>query len=107
MNDKRKLREAVRYALGLSAGVLTVAATAPTALAQQAPADQAPKEELIVTGSRIKRADLSSASPITVLKREDILSTGYTDVGQILQTHAGHVRVTDRAPRRIMVVTVA
>ncbi len=86
MNDKRKLREAVRYALGLSAGVLTVAATAPTALAQQAPADQAPKEELIVTGSRIKRADLSSASPITVLKREDILSTGYTDVGQILQT---------------------
>jgi len=86
MNDNRKLREAVRYALGLSAGVLTVATTAPTALAQQAPADQAPKEELTITGSRIKREDLDSASPITVLKREDILATGFTDVGEILQT---------------------
>jgi len=42
-------------------------------------------EEVVVTGSRIKRADLDSASPVTVLNREEISATGLTDVGNLLQ----------------------
>ncbi len=42
-------------------------------------------EEVIVTGSRIKRADLDSASPVTVFTDQDIEFSGVTDVGQLLQ----------------------
>jgi outer membrane receptor protein involved in Fe transport len=59
------------------------------ALAQDQQSDEAGDElleEVIVTGSRIKRADIDSASPITVLDRADIQATGLTDVGDLLQT---------------------
>ena len=80
MTRNSKLRSAVRVALGISAGTLAIGA-APGALAQEVDA----LEEIIVTGSRIKRADLDSASPVTVLDREDILAQGITDVGNIIQ----------------------
>lgn len=43
-------------------------------------------EEVVVTGSRIRRPDIDSASPVTVLDRSDIVLTGLTDVGDILQS---------------------
>ena len=46
-------------------------------------------EEVIVTGSRIKRADLDSASPVTVMTREDFEWKGVTDVGYLLQRMPG------------------
>jgi outer membrane receptor protein involved in Fe transport len=58
------------------------------AVAQDADAQEADDgtiEEVIVTGSRIRRADIDSASPITVLQRTDIEATGLTDVGNLLQ----------------------
>lgn len=42
-------------------------------------------EEMTVTGSYIKRADLDSASPVTVINQEDIKLTGITDIGDLLQ----------------------
>lgn len=42
-------------------------------------------EEVMVTGSYIKRADLDSASPVTVISQDDIKLTGITDVGDLLQ----------------------
>lgn len=42
-------------------------------------------EEIIVTGSRTKRADLDSASPVTVLDREAIMAQGVTGVGNLIQ----------------------
>ncbi|MBN8430630.1 TonB-dependent receptor [Microbulbifer salipaludis] len=42
-------------------------------------------EEVVVTGSRIKRADLESSSPVTVLTSEEMQATGITDVGDLLQ----------------------
>lgn len=42
-------------------------------------------EEVIVTGSRIKRANLESANPVTVIDQADINITGITDVGDLLQ----------------------
>ena len=81
MSSNTKLQQAVRGALGLSVGTLALGVS-PGALAQDA-VDEL--EEIVVTGSRIKRADLGSASPITVLDRQDLLSFGLTDVGNLLQ----------------------
>jgi outer membrane receptor protein involved in Fe transport len=79
------LRSAIRVALSTSAGagVLGVAGFVPSAQAQvDIPAGV---DEITVTGSAIPRADLSSASPITVLGREEMLATGIRDVGDLLQ----------------------
>ncbi len=81
MYSDNKLQTAVRLALGVGAGAAAVGYV-PAALAQ-AGADEV--EEIIVTGSRIKRVALDSASPVTVLQREDILVSGLTDVGNIIQ----------------------
>ena len=83
MSTNSKLQSAVRLALGVSAGALAVS-VAPSALAQEGGQDQV-IEEIITTGSRIRRADLDSASPVTVINRSDILATGVTDVGNLLQ----------------------
>jgi outer membrane receptor protein involved in Fe transport len=81
MSSTNKLQNAVRFALGISAGTLAIGA-APGALAQD---DAQEIEEITVTGSRIKRADLDSASPVSVLQREDILDAGLADVGNLIQ----------------------
>ena len=82
---ENKLRTAVRLGLGMGAGAFAVG-FAPGALAQDVAAESDEVlEEIITTGSRIKRADLDSASPVTVLQRDDILSSGITDVGNIIQ----------------------
>ena len=42
-------------------------------------------EEIIITGTRIKRKSLATAAPVTVLTRDDLLSAGMMSVGEILQ----------------------
>jgi outer membrane receptor protein involved in Fe transport len=42
-------------------------------------------EEITVTGSRIRRADLDTASPVTVIDRDAIMAQGITDVGNLIQ----------------------
>ena len=74
------ISRAVRMALGAASGV-SLAAFAPNAVAQDPTVD-----EVIVTGSRIPRPDLESASPVTVLTKEDIEATGVTDIGALLQS---------------------
>ncbi|KQQ91641.1 TonB-dependent siderophore receptor [Massilia sp. Leaf139] len=58
-------------------------------LAQTTPATPAPAPEMqrvLVTGSNIKRIDGETASPVTVLRREDIKATGANTVRQVLDT---------------------
>ena len=83
MSTSIRLQKAVQLALGVSAGTLA-ASYAPGALAQGAAPDQT-IEEIVTTGSRIKRADLDSASPVTVLDRADIMATGVMDIGLLLK----------------------
>jgi outer membrane receptor protein involved in Fe transport len=89
MSTNRKLQSAIHLALGLSAGVLAVSVVpnvfAQGIDAQDADADEA-IEEVIVTGSRIRRADIDSASPVTILDRETIIAAGITDVGDLIQS---------------------
>ena len=42
-------------------------------------------EEVIVTGSRIKRVDISGVGPATVVSQEEIANTGITNVETLLQ----------------------
>ncbi len=42
-------------------------------------------DRVTITGSRIKRADVESASPVFVIQREDIERSGLTSVGDLLQ----------------------
>ena len=82
MSTNKKLQRAVRLALGLSAGTLAFG-NSPRVLAQAD--DGGVLEEVIVTGSRVRRPDLDSASPVSVVDREAILAFGATDVGNIIQ----------------------
>jgi iron complex outermembrane recepter protein len=83
MSSNYRLQTAVRLALSMGTGALAVG-LAPGAMAQGADEGEV-LEEIVTTGSRIKRADLDSASPVTVVDREMILSQGITDVGDLLQ----------------------
>lgn len=78
MFKSNKISTAVKIAAGLSVATVPV----QTVVAEE----EQLMDEIVVTGSRIRRADLDSASPITVLEREDMLSSGVTDVGDLLQS---------------------
>ncbi|QYK06514.1 TonB-dependent receptor plug domain-containing protein [Shewanella zhangzhouensis] len=74
------LAKSVRFAL--VAGATTAAFTAPTVYA----ADEGEKVERIeVTGSRIKRTDLETASPITMFSAEDIANSGVATLEDFVQ----------------------
>jgi len=87
MSTNSNLKLAIQLALGVSTGVLALSAS--NVFAQDADVDaedDALLEEVIVTGSRIKRADIDSASPVTVIDRSAMEVTGLTDVGDLLQS---------------------
>jgi len=42
-------------------------------------------EEVVVTGSRIKRKDIEGANPVQVITRTQLVATGITNMGDILQ----------------------
>ena len=82
MRTNKKVQRAVRVALGISAGTLAFGVS-PGALAQVEAGTVL--EEVVVTGSRVRRPDLDSASPVSVISREAILAYGVTDVGNLIQ----------------------
>ena len=84
MSSDKRLQTAVRLGLGMGASAMALG-YAPGALAQDTSEADEVLEEIITTGTRIKRADLDSAAPVTVMDREAIISQGVTDVGNIIQ----------------------
>ena len=50
-----------------------------------APTKRKAEEEITVTGSRVRRKDLTTAAPISVVTREQISSSGFASVGDFLQ----------------------
>jgi outer membrane receptor protein involved in Fe transport len=44
------------------------------------------QEEIVVTGSRIRRKDLTGPAPVVVYTREQIQATGRVNIGEFLQT---------------------
>lgn len=80
-----KLRDAIRLALLPTALAGLVAPTVATA--QDAPAEEPATLDLIeVTGSRIKRADLEGALPVTVITRQQLDVSGDISVSEYLRS---------------------
>lgn len=81
MNRPSKLASAIK--LGLIATVSTTAFTVSnTAFAEEVGADV---ERIAVTGSRIQRQDMETASPVTVIGAAEIRAEGFTSVDELLQ----------------------
>lgn len=81
MYSNNKLSKAVRLAIAFGA-VSTTAFTA-SAIAQEEGA--AKVERIEVTGSRIKRTDLESASPVSVFTAEDLETSGFATLEKFVQ----------------------
>lgn len=81
MDHKNVLARAI--SLALAGGTLAVSFASPVVVAAEE--QNAQKVERIeVTGSRIKRTDMETPVPVTVLSREDILQSGAINVSDIL-----------------------
>ncbi|MDO6612243.1 TonB-dependent receptor [Shewanella sp. 1_MG-2023] len=77
---KNLLAKSVR--LAMISGAAAAALSSPVAFAAE---EGAKVERISVTGSRIKRTDMETASPITVVTAEQMNLQGIQDVGQFLQ----------------------
>jgi len=62
-----------------------VAVSAPVFSAEEEAAAEEKVERIEVTGSRIKRADMEGANPVQVISRQDLVASGITNMGDILQ----------------------
>jgi len=82
---KRKISDRRRGAL-LAAGALALAVGHSPAAFAQAAADGDEIEEIVVTGSHIKRDTFNYSSPVTVIDEVEISGTGTTNVGDLMQT---------------------
>src|ERR1700691_1051708 len=78
--------------------VLAAAAVTAVVLSQPVNAQQAPStgpvgpelQEIVVTGSLIKRTDTETPSPVQIITAEDLLNSGYTNVSDVLRNLAAN-----------------
>ncbi|MGI2855053.1 TonB-dependent receptor [Shewanella algae] len=87
MYKNNSVTNAVR--LALVGGVAATAFSVPTVLAAEEGADNV--ERIEVTGSRIKRTDMETASPVSVIDASSIIASGAVNIDDVLQkmTSAG------------------
>lgn len=92
MTRQRQLLIPFIAALGLLAGCANAPEYRDGAVSQPAPSEAEADQTFMVTGSRIRRsapaddrAALSSSSHIIVFSREDLETTGRSDVGSALK----------------------
>src|ERR1700730_13606390 len=88
MSTNLSVRQAVSLAVG-TAGAAASVGYAPVALAAEAAgpnaAPETTLEEVVVTGSRIRRVDAETANPIQVIDNTTIQESGITTVGDLVQ----------------------
>ncbi|WNC71152.1 TonB-dependent receptor [Thalassotalea psychrophila] len=83
MYSNNKLAKAVRLALVF--GAASTAGISANAFAAEEATAEEEVERIEVTGSRIKRTDMEGANPVQVITREDLIATGISNMGDILQ----------------------
>lgn len=81
MYSNSKTAKAVRLAMMLGAGAAATIST--QAFSAEETAEDV--ERIEVTGSRIKRADMEGANPVQVITRQELVTSGITNMGDILQ----------------------
>src|ERR1700731_4283034 len=65
-----------------------VPVTAPpssTAATEEVAPRKSAQEEIVVTGSRVRRKDLTTPAPVTVISRDQITASGVASIGEFLQ----------------------
>ncbi len=82
MYSNSKVAKAVRIAMMVGAGATATIST--QAFSAEDGAESV--ERIEVTGSRIKRADMETASPVTIIDAAAILATGATSIDGVLQS---------------------
>ncbi len=85
MYNNSNVAKAIRLAMMFGAGTAASIA-APTIAAEEGAEGNV--ERIEVTGSRLKRTDMETASPVTVISAEQLKVQGIQDVGQFLQNSA-------------------
>jgi iron complex outermembrane recepter protein len=84
LNERARLAQTVRTAFWT--GVAGTAMLSPVAGAQEAaPAGTTQLDTIEVTGSRIRRVDMETASPVYTIDRAAIESSGVMTLGELLQ----------------------
>mgnify|MGYP002700302365 CR=1 FL=1 len=82
MYNNSKVAKAIRLAMMFGAAATASVSTSAFSADEEASEDV---ERIEVTGSRIKRTDLESASPITVFSSADIVSSGAVTLEEFIQ----------------------
>ena len=89
MTELNRARRARRIYAPALAGVCLAAIAQPAAAQQATPLDVAtdaePASEIVVTGSRIQRADAASVGPLLTITPADIERSGTASPGELLQ----------------------
>ena len=86
MSSNSTIRQAIGLALGTATAASASLAFVPAAMAaDEKAADSAALEEVVVTGSRIRRIDVETASPVFVIDQAAIQQSGITAVGELVQ----------------------
>jgi iron complex outermembrane receptor protein len=81
MYNNSKVAKSIR--LALMVGVAATASVSTSAFAADDGVEEI--EKIQVTGSRIKRSDMETASPVTIIDASAIAASGLTSIGDILQ----------------------
>ena len=86
MFSNNKTANAVRIALAF--GAASTAAFTSTAVSAQEQTEEAKDkvERIEVTGSRIKRTDIETASPVQITSAEDIKLSGFTKIEDLMNS---------------------
>jgi len=98
MNSSEKLKKLLRLGTASSLMLAMGVIHAPQAMAQDADAEADEEvEEVVVTGSRIRRTKISNSAPVDVIRAEEASLEGIVDIGALLQRStiaAGSQQVT-------------
>ena len=98
-HNRNPLASAIHYALG--AGVVAgLAVTAAPVFAQES--EEAVRDRITVTGSRIQREDLDGALPVQVIDRATIEASGKTSVADLLRNQPINSGLEDAVSFRII-----
>jgi iron complex outermembrane recepter protein len=87
------VRSGVRSLTVLAGAALAAVLFTTPAAAQQAAASadaNPPLQEVVVTGSLIKRTDTETPSPLQVISEKDLVNSGYTNVNDVLRNLASN-----------------
>ncbi|MGS0730108.1 TonB-dependent receptor plug domain-containing protein, partial [Shewanella sp. 0m-11] len=81
MKRNSRLAKAIRFAL--ATGAAAAALSSPVVLAAT---DDENVERIQVTGSRIQRSDMETATPVTVLSADEMANQGFTSIQDALES---------------------